>query len=379
MGKVLLGCSGWSYKEWEDVFYPKEAKSKLSFYSSYFPTVEIDSTFYSYPTKGMVHGWNKATPKGFKFSAKLPQVMTHEKVLKLEEGVIEDLVKFLDLMDLLKKQGKLGALLIQLPPSFKKDLKTLESFLSYLPEGYEFACEFRHLSWFENNLAFNLLENYNVAYVIVDEPLLPPKVKITSNFSFIRWHGKGKRPWYNYRYKVEELEPWVKSLEEVRNSTNYLYGYFNNHFHGYAVVNCLQMLQLIGEINDKQKEMLNKVLSKLDKPKQQVELLSFDISKLSMQDLLLLFVDEGRLRRAYNAEEPIINKVNDEIKAKVGNYNIIINLREKRVSHDCEDWKKRKDAKLFCKHLARLFLVLGDEGKSVVEEIAKDRDSWKFE
>jgi uncharacterized protein YecE (DUF72 family) len=379
MGKVLLGCSGWSYKEWEDIFYPKDEKGKLSFYSSYFTTAEIDSTFYSYPKKGIVYGWNKATPKGFKFSAKLPQIITHEKLLKLEEGVIEDLVSFLDLMDILKKQKKLGALLIQLPPSFKKDIRTLESFLSYLPEGYEFACEFRHLSWFEDNLAFSTLENYNVAYVIVDEPLLPPEVKITSNFSFIRWHGKGKRPWYNYRYKIEELKPWVKVLEEVKSKVNHLYGYFNNHFHGYAVVNCLQMLQLIGEINDRQREMLDKALLRLKRPKQQIELFDFDLSKLNLQDLLLLFIDEGRLKRALDVKEPVISKFTDEIKANVGDYNIIISLKEKRIFHDCEDWRKRKDSKLFCKHLARLFLTLGEENKSIVEEIARDKNNWKFE
>ncbi|MDG6994972.1 MAG: DUF72 domain-containing protein [Nitrososphaerota archaeon] len=89
--KVLLGTSGWSYKEWEEIFYPNAKTPKLTYYSRIFRTTEIDSTFYAYPTKGLVFGWAKNTPTGFEFSAKLPKLITHDKRLDLESGVEMDL------------------------------------------------------------------------------------------------------------------------------------------------------------------------------------------------------------------------------------------------------------------------------------------------
>src|SRR5271155_924116 len=91
LGEVRIGTSGWSYKEWEGTFYPKGEKKKLSYYSRFFDTVEIDSTFYAYPNTGMILGAVKNTPPGFVFSAKLPKLITHEKALDLGKGVKEDL------------------------------------------------------------------------------------------------------------------------------------------------------------------------------------------------------------------------------------------------------------------------------------------------
>ena len=119
---ILLGTSGWSYKEWEGSLYKKGEKSKLRAYSRIFPTVEIDSTWYRYPSKGMVMGWLRYSPSDFVFTAKLPKVITHEKKLGLKGEVKEDLESFLNLMQPLQLNGKLGCLLIQLPPSYEYNL-----------------------------------------------------------------------------------------------------------------------------------------------------------------------------------------------------------------------------------------------------------------
>jgi uncharacterized protein YecE (DUF72 family) len=119
-------------------------------------------------------------------------------------------------MEPLNEAGMLGAILIQLPPSFsyEKNYDNLASFLEILPEGYEFSVEFRHPSWLKNDI-WKLLSNRNVAYTIVDEPLLPPEVHITADFAYVRWHGRGLRPWYNYRYSSRELEEWVPRIHKI--------------------------------------------------------------------------------------------------------------------------------------------------------------------
>ncbi len=252
LGRILLGTSGWSYDEWVGSLYTDRKQRKLTYYSRIFPTVEIDSTFYAYPTKGTAYGWTRHTPPSFIFSAKLPQVITHEKMLDLQKGVENDLRRFCDLLEPLSSSGKLGALLIQCPPRFSYDPERLEAFFQILPAGFEYAIEFRHPSWMQDETS-TLLSRYNVAYTIVDEPLLPPDTATTADFSYIRWHGHGKKVWFDYRYSAEELTPWTLKVEEVAKKTKKLYGYFNNHFHGYAVENCLQILEMLGVMTPEQK------------------------------------------------------------------------------------------------------------------------------
>ena len=255
MGELFIGTSGWSYKEWVGVFYPSSTTSKLSFYSKVFGTAEVDSTFYAYPSKGLVLGWARYTPDSFVFSAKLPQVLTHEKKLDLGKGVEAYLVKFLSLMKPLIASGKLGPVLIQLPPSFtyQTDLDKLKGFLGVVPDDVRFAVEFRHPSWLREDV-WSLLRSRNVANVIVDEPLLPPDTVVTADFAFIRWHGHGSRPWYNYRYRETELENWVPKVQDVMGRSKKTYGYFNNHFRGFAVENSLKIMGMLGVSNGQQDE-----------------------------------------------------------------------------------------------------------------------------
>jgi len=268
MVEVSLGTSGWSYLEWIGPFYPDKETKMLSYYSQIFKTVEINSTFYAYPSQGTVFGWLKYSPKHFIFSAKLPQLITHKKMLDVTQGVKADLYKFTELMEPLQRSGKLFAFLIQLPPSLKQNVNLLEHFLQVLPDEYKYAIEFRHPTWW-NNETWQLLKQYKVANTIVDEPLLPPDPIVTADFAYIRWHGRGKRPWYNYRYTMEELHLWISKMKEVIEKTKTIYGYFNNHYHGYAVENCFQVLEMMGLLSPTQakskktiEEYLNKKNSK---------------------------------------------------------------------------------------------------------------------
>lgn len=256
MDNVLLGTCGWSYKEWEGKFYQKKtSESKLRAYSRVFKTAEIDSTFYRNPSQATVIGWLKYSPSDFVFSAKLPKVITHDKVLGLRKDVKADLEVFLDLMSPLQLGGKLGCLLIQLPPKYSYNLRNLEAFFELLDPRFRYAVEFRNLTWVLPGVeTWDLLKRHQVAYTVVDEPLLPPEIHVTADFAYFRWHGKGEDIWFDYRYSLEELEPWVPKVLETAKSVKWVYGYFNNHFHGYAPENCLQLIERLGLLSVEQKK-----------------------------------------------------------------------------------------------------------------------------
>jgi len=251
--KIRLGTSGWSYKEWEGNFYDRAAsKSKLQAYTKVFNTAEIDSTFYRNPTKGTVMGWLKYSPSDFAFTAKLPKLITHDKALGLKGNVKADLEAFLDLMRPLRLGGKLACLLIQLPPKCEYDLENLEAFFKLLDSTFKYAIEFRNSSWLQGE-TWTLLRKYEVAYTVVDEPLLPPEIHLTSDLAYFRWHGKGQRIWFDYLYSGTELDAWVPRLLDTSKKVTQVYGYFNNHYHGYAPENCLQLIERLGLTTENQK------------------------------------------------------------------------------------------------------------------------------
>ncbi len=252
-----MGTSGWSYNEWEGPFYQKGEKHKLRAYSHVFKIVEIDSTFYRSPSKGTVMGWLKYSPSDFVFTAKLPKTITHDKRLGLNGDVKADLDTYFDLMRPLQLGGKLGCFLIQLPPKCDCNLENLESFFGLLDPLFRYAVEFRNVSWLKNE-TWDLLKKYDIAYTIVDEPLLPSEVHLTSNFAYFRWHGRGENIWFDYRYSKEELDRWVPKVLGTSMRVKKVYGFFNNHYHGYAPENCLYLLEKLGLISETQKKAKDK-------------------------------------------------------------------------------------------------------------------------
>lgn len=266
MGDLRIGTSGWSYKEWVGPFY-SDQKGMLTHYSKVFSTVEVDSSFYRYPDERMTMAWSRRGPPDFKYTLKVPRLITHDKKLEPSAGILKDLQRFLDLIEPLKRTGKLGPLLFQMPPSYHVDLDKLEMVLGLLPEGYQYAIEFRHPSWLNPN-TWKLLKEYGVAYTIVDEPLLPPEVILTTKeFAYIRWHGRGSHPWYDYDYSEKELADWRPKVEKAASETKAVYGFFNNHFHGFAVANALQLTKMLGRMTKDEEDSLRKVLEYLRTPK----------------------------------------------------------------------------------------------------------------
>lgn len=261
---ILIGTSGFGYSDWQArlektrlPFYPPNLgpQLRLSFYAEVFPTVEINTTFYQFPRAGVVNKWGKNVPNDFVFSYKIPRHITHQKKLDFNQGYWEELRPFLDTME--GGLGrKTGPALLQLPPKFSaetasaENFKKLEIFLKYWPTDIRLAVEFRHISWVEHKRleqTLELLSQYNAAYCIVDEPLLPPITPVTADFSYIRFHGHGLKPWYNYQYSLEELAPWVSRIQSLTNSRGLkeVFTYFNNHPHGHAPANARQLAILL--------------------------------------------------------------------------------------------------------------------------------------
>jgi uncharacterized protein YecE (DUF72 family) len=295
--EYYLGCSGWNYGDmpekggWLDIFYPTKDTKRLRYYSEFFNTVEMDSIFYeefySKMTKGLFFGMVKATPQNFEFSIKVPERITHRKKLERGKDVISDFKEFLDKISPLYNSGRLGAILIQLPPSFSiKYFNTLEKFLDKIPRkperenqidnntittinkvnnDYQYAIEFRHPSW-NTEGPLELLKHYNIANVITDSPeienlsFLSTSIVSSSDHSFVRFHGRNISSghyWYNYLYSKQELEPWIDKITNLKNQTKKLRIYFNNHYGGKAVINALQFKEMNGlSLNDKETKIL---------------------------------------------------------------------------------------------------------------------------
>ena len=242
MGEIRIGTSGWDYPEWVGPVYPKHGSSdKLRYYAGIFPTVEVNSTFYRLPPVSVAESWVRRTPSRFRFTAKFPQSITHDKRLV---GVDEELRAFLRVMQPLADSGKLAATLLQLPPSLAFEPSTVRAFYESLPRELPVAVEFREPSWLSPE-SFDLLREFRLAYVVVDEPHLPVRLERTGPFVYVRWHGHGSSIWYDYNYSKPELEAWVPRVRTLAESPEPVYGFFNNHFRGDAVANARTISELL--------------------------------------------------------------------------------------------------------------------------------------
>ncbi len=274
---ALIGCSGWSYDDWVGRFYPSElAKKKgewLGYYSRYFPTVEINSTFYRVPNEFMVRSWierGKQRP-GFQFSVKLPQLVTHDSILKEEgEKAASQAASFEQIcVKPLADEGLLGGVLVQLSPYFKlearESLGKLRSLFQMLhTDVYDYAVEFRHRTWLNekrNELsadALETLQEFGVANVIVDGPGFPMTRSLTAKHAYVRFHGRNYDIWYkdesddDYRmnrydflYTLDQLEPWKSRLQDIVANCTTARIYFNNHGRAKAAKNAFQMMDLL--------------------------------------------------------------------------------------------------------------------------------------
>ena len=246
LDKLRIGCSGWSYKDWQGIFYPKglAAKDYLSQYARVFNCVEIDSSFYRIPNQFMINQWRNNTPDGFLFSPKLPKKITHENKLKNSEST---LVYFYSVLSKLK--GKLGPIAIQLPPSIK--LSTHESvmkeFISQLSPEFKHAIEFRHKSWFVPEV-YSLLKKNNIAMVWSLNQYVETPPEVTSDFIYLRMVGDRELTQFTgiQKDRSSEMKRWAENVRD--NSAKFESGYvfFNNHFAGFSPESANEFRRLLG-------------------------------------------------------------------------------------------------------------------------------------
>src|SRR5215475_5230231 len=260
---IRIGPAGWSYKDWEGVVYPqKPGKSfdPLAYLARFFDTIEINSSFYRPPAPTTTKSWatRVAANKKFVFTAKLHRVFTHER----GKATKKDEKEYRQGMDVLAKAGKLGAVLLQFPWSFKNTPddrvylgKLLEKF-----SDYPLVLEVRHRSW-NSPEVYEWLTERGVGICNIDQPVfaksIRPAALTTSPVGYVRLHGRNYQNWfrekaprderYNYLYSHDELEPWLKRIKEVAQETRETYVITNNHFRGQAIVNALELKSTFAE------------------------------------------------------------------------------------------------------------------------------------
>jgi uncharacterized protein YecE (DUF72 family) len=221
--RIFIGTSGWSYRSWRGPFFPEAlpARLHLAFYAERFATAELNGVFYRTPTEAAVRGWAEQTPDDFVFAWKASKFITHWK--RLKETSVNSIALLESRLRLLGR--KAGPILFQLPPNFEKDRERLRDFLKLLPARRRYAFEFRHPSWYEDDI-LDLLRDNDIALCVSDHSDAPAPWVATADFVYVRGHGPGGR--YRGRYRPETLERWRRWLMAMRRAGRTAYVYFDN-------------------------------------------------------------------------------------------------------------------------------------------------------
>lgn len=203
--ELFVGTSGYSYKEWKGIFYPEDlpAKEMLAYYSTQLPAVEINNTFYRLPQASMIENWKAQVPPEFRFSIKATQRITHIKRLKNADEETRYLLETAGLLE-----ERLGVVLFQLPPNSKKDPERLRDFLGLLPSHTPAAFEFRHESWFDEEI-FDLLRAQNCALVASDTDERPlTEILTTAEWGYLRLR--------RVNYEEGDLAEWMRRVQDQK-------------------------------------------------------------------------------------------------------------------------------------------------------------------
>jgi len=262
---IRFGPAGWSYKDWEGIVYPQPSPKgfdPLGYIAGYFDVVEVNSTFYRPARKSVAKSWLERVSHNpdFTFTAKLWRRFTHERKTPWTR---EEVKQAREAMDPLREGGRLGALLLQFPWSYRNDeagREWLEDLVRTFRD-FPLVVEVRHASWNTPDFFRDLMER-GVGFVNIDQPVfrdsIAPTAHTTSPVGYVRVHGRNYKDWwreaaapherYDYLYTAEELKPWAKRTKEIAAAagTEEVFVVTNNHYRGKGVVNAL-MLQSLTE------------------------------------------------------------------------------------------------------------------------------------
>ncbi len=240
---IHIGCSGYYYKHWMGLFYPETAKSYqfFTFYQKYFHTVEINSTFYHYPTEKQIQSWLNRSPDKFIFTIKAPRLITHMKRLN---NCKDELSLFFRLIKPLEQEKKLGVILFQTPASLSFDIGLLDEFTDVLPPEYRYSFEFRNREYYNKDI-YDVLSRRKMDFAYVSESTGKPFKDIVAPFKYFRMHGSGTR--YSSNYSDDELHDLAdKIIRSSNNGKNEVFVYFNNDYKAYAPKNALRLIEMLG-------------------------------------------------------------------------------------------------------------------------------------
>jgi len=217
---IWVGTSGYNYPEWKGSFYPSTlpASKMLPYYAEHFPTVEINYTFYRAPNEKILDGWSKATPERFKLTLKAPRRITHDARLRDCGARVR---QFLETASTLGP--KLGALLFQLPPNLKKDVALFDAFLDSFPPKACAAFEFRHQSWFDDEI-YERLRARNLALCVADSERLSTPVTITADYAYFRLRDEG--------YTPADIARWAETIRDRTRTCREAFVYFKHEESG---------------------------------------------------------------------------------------------------------------------------------------------------
>ncbi len=243
MSRVRIGTSGWSYDHWDGVLYPPgtNARDRLARYIESFDTVELNASFYRWPSNTAFASWRRRLPPGFLMTVKAPRGLTHAKRLYGPETWIERISAGLhELAD------RRGVFLVQLAPRQERDDDRLAWFLDQLPGWIPTAVEFRHESWLHDDV-FALLERRGVAYCVMSGARLPCVLRVTAGFAYVRLHGPDTDHLYGGSYSTADLRWWADRIREWAGGGIDVYAYFNNDGGGNAVRNATELRSLVAD------------------------------------------------------------------------------------------------------------------------------------
>jgi len=217
---IWVGTSGYNYPEWKGSFYPSDlaAAKMLPYYAARFPTVEINYTFYRMPNEKLVSGWAGQTPEPYRLTLKAPRRITHDSRLKNTGDLVAGFCRVAASLG-----PKLGALLFQLPPNFKKDLAVFDAFLADLPPKVSAAFEFRHPSWFDDEV-FERLSARNLALCVSDSEKLSAPVKVTADYAYFRLRDEG--------YTADDIARWADTIAKETSACKDVFVYFKHEEEG---------------------------------------------------------------------------------------------------------------------------------------------------
>lgn len=246
--RVRLGTQGWSYPDWNGVFYPPGARQedRLPFYARVFDTVELDTTFYHAPRGTIARSWARHTPADFRFAAKLPRAITHDALLRDAGAAFAEFARSLEPLG-----ERLGPVLAQMPAEFTRvedTVRDLAAFLAARPAHVRLAVEFRHASWHVPG-TFDLLRRHGVAVAWTEWRALARLTEVTADFLYLRWLGDRREIETYDRVVVDRSDSfraWEADVVPALGRVREVFGYFNNHWAGHSPASANEMKRRLG-------------------------------------------------------------------------------------------------------------------------------------